>query len=129
MLPQAFRRIAAFLGVGVVNSLIDVIVFLLAMGAGVPPLLAHIIGFAAGGLNSFLMNGLLTFGRRLADIAQWRTVVPFVGVLAVQFGIGTATFWLVHHLTGLPIVGKVVAIGITTVASFLLMRRVFATAR
>lgn len=129
MLPQAIMRVVAFLGVGVVNSLIDVIVFLLAMAMGVPPLAAHVLGFAAGGLNSFLMNGLVTFGRRLVDIVRWRTVVPFIGVLAVQFSIGTATFWLVHHATGWPILAKLVAIGITTVASFLLMRRVFAAAR
>jgi len=129
MLPQALTRVAAFAGVGVVNSLIDLFVFLLAMAAGVPPLVAHVVGFAAGGLNSFLMNGLLTFRRRLVDIAHWRTVVRFIGILAVQFSIGTAVFWLVHHVTGWPVVAKLVAIGITTVASFLLMRRVFAVAR
>ncbi len=120
------RRLASFIGVGVVNSLIDAGIFaLLVSVAGVAPLPAHIIGFLAGALNSFIMNGTITFGRSMGDIFNLRLIVQFALTILVQFLFATGVFWAVLLASGSPYAAKLVSIALTTILTFVLLRRIF----
>lgn len=56
------RRMASFALVGVVNTMVDLAVFVVAFYAvAAPLLLAHIAGFLVGSINSYLLNHKFTF--------------------------------------------------------------------
>jgi len=120
------RRLASFIGVGLMNSLIDAGIFsVLVSVAGVAPLPAHVVGFLAGALNSFVMNGTITFGRSMGDIVNLRLIVQFALTIVVQFLFATGVFWLVLLASGWPFAAKFVSIVLTAILTFLLLGRVF----
>lgn len=120
------RRLASFIGVGVVNSLIDAGIFsLLVSVAGVAPLRAHVVGFLSGALNSFIMNGTITFGRSMGDIVNLRLIAQFALTILVQFLFATGVFWIALLASGSPYAAKFVSIALTTILTFVLLRRIF----
>ena len=59
-MPGLLKRIAKFGLVGVLNTLIDIALFWLLYSVfGVPYLVANVLSFGAGMLNSFVMNMIL----------------------------------------------------------------------
>ncbi len=56
-------RMALFAGVGVANTVLDFAVFGALLAAGAPPLAANVGGFLCANLQSYLLNGRITFRR------------------------------------------------------------------
>ena len=120
------RQFLSFAGVGVMNSLIDAGIFALLIAlTPLPPLPAHVIGFLAGALNSFVMNGTLTFGRSIGEIADRQLVLRFTLTILAQFLFATAVFWAVLAVSVWPMAAKLVSIALTTALTFVLLRRIF----
>lgn len=120
------RQLASFVGIGVMNSLIDAGIFaVLVSVVGIAPLPAHVVGFLAGASNSFVMNGTITFGRSIGEIANLRLILQFALTILVQFLFATGVFWAVLYASGMPYVAKFVSIALTTILTFLLLGRVF----
>lgn len=72
---------ALFAGVGVLNTLVDLAVFAaLVTLLAVPPLMANVVSYGAGALNSYLMNGRVTFRARGVRLASWRRAARFAAV-------------------------------------------------
>lgn len=70
-----------FAGVGVLNTLVDLAVFTaLVTLMAVPPMAANTVSYAAGALNSYLMNGRVTFRARGVRLASWRRAARFAAV-------------------------------------------------
>jgi putative flippase GtrA len=118
-LPRTFVRFAA---VGVVNTAIDVVLFWV-LHAPLGIVAANLVSTSAGMTFSFLANGRHTFGRSRVTVRQ---AVLFLGTNAV-------TMWLLQPLlihaaydvVSVPLmVAKVVALGGSVVANFLLYRYV-----
>jgi putative flippase GtrA len=63
--PARLRQMAAFYGVGLLNTAVDVALFwLLSTALGVPYLLAQALAYAAGATQSYLLNRTFTFHRQ-----------------------------------------------------------------
>jgi putative flippase GtrA len=116
------RTVVRFLAVGVCNTAIDVVLFW-ALHAPLGIVVANIVSTSAGMTFSFLANGRHTFG---AERVTLRQAMLFVGSNAL-------TMWVLQPLvmvaaqsaTGVPLmVAKVLALGSTVVANFLLYRYV-----
>ena len=77
------KKIFRFAMVGVVNTLIDFIVFLLLIHkANFDPILANILAFLISATNSFFMNSRWTFG--VKNIAIYRISTLYIHYLLVN---------------------------------------------
>ena len=119
LVSRTFRRFAA---VGVANTAIDVVLFWV-LNAPLGIVLANFVSTSAGMTFSFLVNGRHTFGAARVTLRQ-----------AVYFlASNGATMWVLqpvlihatHDLVAVPLmIAKVVALGGSVVANFLLYRYV-----
>jgi putative flippase GtrA len=116
------RTVVRFLAVGVCNTAIDVVLFWM-LHAPLGIVLANFVSTSAGMTFSFLVNGRHTFG---ASRVTLRQAVLFVAS-------NGATMWVlqpllisaVHDVADVPLMAaKVVALGGSVVANFLLYRYV-----
>ena len=76
------RQWLRFCTVGGLNTLLSWVLYALLTGAGVPYLVASALAFAAGAVNSYVLNRRWTFrsrGRRSPEIARF-AVVQAVGL-------------------------------------------------
>ncbi|WP_191907871.1 GtrA family protein [Nocardioides cynanchi] len=119
VLSRTFRRFAL---VGLANTGIDVLLFWV-LNAPLGIVLANFVSTSAGMTFSFLLNGRHTFGSSRVTVRQ---AVLFVAA-------NGATMWVLqpvlihatHDLAAVPLmVAKVVALGGSVVANFLLYRYV-----
>ncbi len=116
------RTVARFLAVGICNTAIDVVLFWV-LNAPLGITLANFVSTSAGMTFSFLVNGRHTFGASRVTVRQAVLFVASNG----------ATMWLlqpllihaVHDVVSVPLMAaKVVALGGSVVANFLLYRYV-----
>lgn len=120
--PSLTRTVVGFATVGLANTAIDVVLFwMLQPALGI--LVANFVSTSAGMTFSFLVNGRHTFGAS--------RVTPRQGVLFL--GTNAFTMWLLQPLLihtaydvgdAQLLVAKVVALGGSVVANFLLYRYV-----
>lgn len=87
------RRAITFGLVGVANTVVDVAVFVGLRQLGAALLLANTAGFLAGSVNSYLLNGLVTFRDRGARLASARTMTRFAAVVLATLGISNLVVW------------------------------------
>lgn len=108
--------------VGVANSAIDFVAFCALIWLGVlPPLLANVVSFGLGAVNSYVMNGLVTFGRPGLRLASARRFGMFALVTAICLALSTAILSLALSVTVAP-VAKLASIAGVVVVGFLLNR-------
>ena len=113
-----------FLAVGVCNTAIDVVLFWV-LHAPLGIVVANFVSTSAGMTFSFLVNGRHTFG---AERVTLRQAALFVGSNALTMWVLQPVVMVAAEtraLTGVPLMGaKVLALGGTVVANFLLYRYV-----
>jgi putative flippase GtrA len=118
---REWRRAATFGAVGVANTLVDVAAFAALLWAGLPLLAANTLGFVAGAANSYVMNGLVTFRDRGADLRAPRTMARFAAVTLTTLAISNLVVWAGAQVA--PVwVAKALSIGATFVVGFALNR-------
>jgi putative flippase GtrA len=106
--------------VGVLNSAIQYLVFLFLYSlTGTPYLLASIIGYLAGMINSYILNRRWTFGSRNQKL--FTELSRFVAVNLVSLGVNLGLLYLLVS-TGvmIPQWAQVVAIVGSTLVNFVL---------
>jgi putative flippase GtrA len=116
------RTVVRFASVGVANTAIDIVLFWV-LNAPLGILAANFVSTSAGMTFSFLANGRLTFGATRVtkrQAALFLATNGFTMWLLQPLLIGTAS----HTLAAPLIVAKVVALGGSVVANFLLYRYV-----
>lgn len=121
-LPPRWARPFRFAAVGVANTLVDVGVFAALVAASVPVVAANAVGYAAGTLNSFVLNRVWTF-RDLSGTGQgWgRQFAAFAGVNLAVLGLSTCVVWGLAPLLG-PVPAKLASVPCGFAAGYALTR-------
>lgn len=116
------QRIVRFGLVGVVNTLIDLILFsLLVQGAAFGVVAANVLSYGTGILNSFVMNRAWTFNDRSQGRALLRSFLLFVGINLL--GLGFSTLLVAGFSTLMePILAKVISVPLVFVWNYLASR-------
>lgn len=121
-----YKRFGKFAVVGVLNTVLDFLVFsILLYGLGVYYVLAHILAFAVANTNSFFINSRWTFkaGRREAGFRQFGLFLLIslcgLGLSTVALYASVGIFALYLPNLWLPHVwGKVIASGVSMVWNY-----------
>ena len=116
------RTVVRFLAVGVCNTLIDLALFwVLSAPCGIA--LANFVSTSAGMTFSFLVNGRHTFGVTRITLRQAALFVASNG--ATMWVLQPLLIHAVHDVVAVPLMAaKVIALGGSVVANFLLYRYV-----
>ncbi|MDP2801312.1 MAG: GtrA family protein [Phreatobacter sp.] len=119
------RRIVTFAAVGVVNTLVDIMAFLLlTRWFGVAALLANVASFSLGAANSYVLNRLVTFPDAAAPLGSAGTILRFAAVTLVALGMSSATLAAGLALSLDDIAAKAASIAATFAGCFVLNRYV-----
>ena len=100
MFGNKFRagQLLRFCTVGLGNMTIDFTAFFLLLLGGVPYLLAQIISYAAGVVNSFVCNRQWTFGVRVK--VNFAEAAKFAAVNVTSLLISAGLLFVLHNLAG-----------------------------
>jgi len=120
---EHFRQFYKFAVVGVFNTIIDFVVFLLLTRLihffGEHVLYANIISFSVAVTNSYLLNRRWTF--RSKDTERVKQYIRFFSINATGLGVNTLLLYLfVYHAHLYDVIAKALAIGITLFWNFFL---------
>ncbi|MBB6091636.1 putative flippase GtrA [Povalibacter uvarum] len=112
------RQFLVFALIGVINTAVHFVVFVLLLRVfGVPMLAASAIGYCAGVANSYVMNRLWTF--KVTTRANSKEFLRFAAVNVVSLGINLLVLKYLTESAGLgPEVAQIGAIGASLVANF-----------
>ena len=127
LLLRRFRAVqfSFFAVVGAINTGVDAgLYWVLTRHAGVEILLASMLSFVAGTVNSFLMNRSLTFGSHTTRMEAVRQYGRFLVVSSAVMGLHQICLLVVHYGFNLPdLAGKALGIFLGIGVGFLLNRR------
>jgi putative flippase GtrA len=122
-------KAASFAGVGVVNSLVDLAIFLAAYNLlGLPLVPANVLAWLVAVSGSYVMNSFVTFAAESGRRLHWRAYGAFVasgiaGVLANTTTLVVASYWM-------PVLAaKLLAIAVSFAVNFSLSHFVVFRAR
>jgi len=117
---QAMR----FAAVGVVNTTVDVGVFLLAFTYVTSSLIgANICSWLVAVTGSYVMNSYITFAAESGRQLRLRSYVTFLASAVFALIANTAALLFAVHVLLVPVaVGKVLAVGVSFVVNFSLAR-------
>ncbi|HWQ41664.1 MAG TPA: GtrA family protein [Desulfosporosinus sp.] len=102
--------------VGAVNTGIDFTVFTVLSNFGVLLLVAQVVSYSCGVLNSFLLNRTWTFRERKQSSGQLiRFLTLNLGTLTITYGL---LVYFRYHLVWPLLVCKLVATGVSLVINF-----------
>jgi putative flippase GtrA len=115
---------ASFATIGVVNTLVDFGVFLLAITFLTSSLVAaNVLSWTVAVTGSYVMNSFITFARESGRRLHMRAYLGFVGSGIAGLIANTATLLIAAKLLLLPVVlAKVLAIGASFLVNFSLAR-------
>lgn len=122
-------RVGRFSIVGVLNTLIDLSVFLMLVTAvGMPLVPANLVAFAVALTNSYALNRSWTFRDR-AEPARAGGFAQFVMFCTVGAGFATGVLWLLTQLAVPILIGKLFSIVVNMTWNYLTMRHFVFKAR
>jgi putative flippase GtrA len=113
-------KAASFAGVGVINSLVDFGVFLVAFYVLKLPLIpANVLAWLVAVSGSYVMNSYVTFAAESGRELRWRAYLTFVasgiaGVITNTTVLVVASYWVP------VVVAKLLAIGASFLVNFAL---------
>ncbi|MDO5112155.1 MAG: GtrA family protein [Clostridia bacterium] len=96
---ERYRSLLQFLKfnvVGVLNTIVDFVVYSIMCIVGLHYMLAQVIGYAFGVGNSYLLNSLWTFSRERKHTAD--EFGRFLLVNLVSLGVSLGVLWAGHNL-------------------------------
>ena len=123
-------RVLRFSAVGLLNTSIDMVVFLgLVWGLGVPVVPANLAAFGVALANSYVLNRSWTFRDTGTQVSSGN-IARFVASSSIGAGLATTALWLLLRL-GLPtLAAKLLSIVVGMTWNYLAMRHlVFAPRR
>lgn len=109
--------------IGLLNTLVDFIVFSILVWAGLYVLPAQVVSYSAGMVNSYVLNSLITFKgdskQASGSNADRGRAVRFVILNAGVLGVSMLLLYELTEAEGLsPLIAKVLATGVTVVLNF-----------
>jgi putative flippase GtrA len=119
-----FGQAATFAVIGLMNTLVDFGVFLLAITYLTASLIAaNVLSWAVAVTGSYVMNSFITFAAQSGGRLRLRAYFGFIGSGVAGLIANTATLLIAAKLLLLPVVlAKVLAIGASFVVNFSLAR-------
>jgi putative flippase GtrA len=119
--PRLIRQFTAFVGVGAVATALDYAVFFVALQfLGFDPVPAALMGYAAGGVLSYLLNRAHVFETERAHRAA---VLRFLGVMGVGFLLtGYAMRVFTDGFSLAPLLARILTYGVVLVFNFVAHR-------
>jgi putative flippase GtrA len=113
------RRIATFIGIGAVNTAIDISAFAFLYGVvGLDVVSSNVLAFLFAVTNSYALNFLITFADRRSRRGTLRSFASFLCVAAVAMGVSTAIVYFMSMLTH-PLIAKLIAAGASTTINYI----------
>jgi putative flippase GtrA len=113
------RRVAAFVGIGAVNTAIDISAFAcLYELIGLDVISSNMIAFLIALTNSYIMNRAITFADRRGNRGTLKGFARFVVVAVAAMCVSTAIVYLVS-LIAHALIGKLIATAASTVISYM----------
>lgn len=123
------RQPITFMAIGFLNSLIDYTIFMALVYFGTSPILANVISFSCGAINSYFMNKSITFRSAHHSAYLSQALIRFFAVACITLGISQIALGLsISHGSG-PALGKFISIVCTLIIGFTLNKFVVFTAR
>ena len=115
-------RVIRFGMVGVINTLIDLVLFsLLVHGAAIAVVPANILSYGTGILNSFLLNRAWTFNDRSRGRALFRSLALFIGINLLGLAFSTLLVALFSQVAS-PVLAKAMSVPLVFVWNYLASR-------
>jgi putative flippase GtrA len=111
-------KAASFAGVGVVNTLVDLCLFLLALKFLTSSLIAaNVLAWTVAVTGSYVMNSFITFAAESGRRLDWQRYAAFVA--SQILGLIAATATLVLAAKAMPVLyAKLIAIGVSFLVNF-----------
>ncbi|GIP36164.1 GtrA family protein [Paenibacillus sp. J2TS4] len=114
---QGWAQFIKFNLVGVLNTLVDFVLFTLLITVGLHYLAAQCVSYAGGVINSYICNKKWTFANREKTTSS--QFIRFVAVNGVSFGLSLAVLFVLGNGLGIhPVTAKVAATALTMVVNF-----------
>jgi putative flippase GtrA len=113
-------QLVRYVIVGATNTAITLVTYALVVRAGVPPVVASVVAFGAGGANGYRLNRAWTFhsGRRGAGAGARYVAVLLCGLAVNALGVALAV-----DVAELPrLAAEIAALPPATAATFVLAR-------
>ncbi|MGO4111318.1 GtrA family protein [Paenibacillus sp. YAF4_2] len=119
----AVKQFVVFNIIGLLNTLVDFIVYSLLVWAGLYVLPAQAISYTAGMVNSYTLNSLLTFkgdkSRASESNFDRRRAVRFIILNAAVLGVSMLLLYEFTEVMKIgPLLGKLLATGVTVILNF-----------
>ncbi|CAM3466931.1 GtrA family protein [Paenibacillus lupini] len=119
----AIKQFVLFNIIGLLNTLVDFIVYSILVWAGLYVLPAQAISYSAGMVNSYTLNSLITFkgdkSRTSESKFDRRKAVRFIILNAAVLGVSMLLLYELTEVMGMgPLLAKLVATGLTLILNF-----------
>lgn len=110
-------RFIKFGMVGVINTLVNWIIFFILNALGMYYILANIIAYILGTVNSYLWNTLWVF--KYKDKASTETTIKFIILNLIGLGLNTGILYVLVDLCNLnKFIGLVITTGIVMIINY-----------
>ncbi len=120
-LPRLIRQFSAFVGVGALATALDYAVFFVGFQLlGLDPVPAALIGYAAGGVLSYMLNRAHVFETARSHRAA---IIRFIGVMGVGFLLtGYAMRVFTEGFDLAPLFARILTYGVVLMFNFIAHR-------
>lgn len=114
-------KVVRFAIVGVANSGIDIVVFAIAIGMGIAPLVANVMGWFVAVIFSYLANSRWSFERD-TSIGEARSALRFISLGAlITLAVSSGAIAGLGGLIGI-MPAKIAGLGVAAVLNFIAAR-------
>ncbi|WP_342427776.1 GtrA family protein [Paenibacillus sp. FSL L8-0158] len=106
--------------VGLVNTGVDYIIFMLLAWAGIPVIVAQIISYSCGTANSYILNSKWTFNKQLSNNTNKGQLPKFIVINLIVLGITSLLLQVLHTGTELPLaLSKLIATAVAMIINYI----------
>jgi putative flippase GtrA len=112
------RRVATFIGIGAINTVIDISAFAcLYVLAGLDVISSNVLAFLIAVTHSYVLNFLITFADRHGGRATLGSFARFLAVAVVSMSVSTALVYFISMFTH-PLIAKLIATAASTAINY-----------
>ena len=114
-------RFGKFVIVGIINTAVTYIVFVILRLFGATPEISNAIGYVAGVANSFIWNKRWVFQTKGTNV--WRELTAFLLIFLLCYGIQFLAFTtMIHRWNMNEHIAQLIGMGIYTILNYMLNR-------
>ncbi|MDD4803004.1 MAG: GtrA family protein [Syntrophomonas sp.] len=115
---KKYAQFLRFCTVGLGNTSVDFAAFFILSWAGIPYLLAQVLSYSAGVLNSFIFNRKWTF--KVTGKTNLAEIMKFIFINSFSILVSSCMLFILHDINSLNIwLAKIAATGIAITVNYL----------